>query len=42
MGTCKKMVLTQCPNCGAKEGTKASIGAICYFCLKDKMVVVEE
>jgi len=38
----KNMVVTECPSCGAREGTKASVGANCYFCRNAKMVVIKD
>ena len=31
------MVKTECENCGAKEGTPASVDRICMFCGKGRM-----
>jgi hypothetical protein len=31
------MVKTICENCGAREGTPASVDAICIFCTKGRM-----
>lgn len=38
----KGMVVTECPSCGAREGTKASVDANCYHCGNAKMVLIKE
>lgn len=34
-------MITQCDNCGAMEGTIASLDCICMFCTKGRMRLKE-